>query len=109
MNVGKIDNSQSFQALNFSNVSTADRIFIKNDFKKLQELGEKYNIRLTSTYAGIPNYSAIDIDVKPLNKNLSFFRKFFPPIGRSTFQSGKTSILDSVQSAINDLTQKINK
>ncbi len=100
------NNTQNFQALNFYNVSTKDRIFVKKDFKKLQELGEKYNIRLTSTYADVPGFSAIDIDVKPLNKNLSFLRKLFPPMGRSTFQANKNSILESVNEAISDLTNK---
>jgi len=109
MNVTPINSNQSFQALNFSNVSTADRIFIRKDFKKLQELGEKYNIRLTSSYAGVPNFSAIDVDVRPLKQNLSFWKRLFPPTGRSTFTTNENSILDSVRNAIKDLAVKTGK
>jgi len=100
------NNTQNFQALNYHNVSAADRIFIRKDLRKLRELGEQYNIRLTSSYADVENFSAIDVDVKPLSKHLSFWRKIFPPIGHSTFQPNKTSILESVQKAIKDLAGK---
>lgn len=109
MNIGKIDNNQSFQALNFNNVCAKDRVFIKNDFKKLKELGEKYNIRLTSIYTNTFDFGVIDVDVKPLNKNVSFWQMLFPTIGRSTFHSDKMSIIDSIKSAIQDLAVKMNK
>lgn len=109
MNIGKIDCNQSFQALNFNNVSTVDRNFIKKDFKKLKELGKEYDIRLTSVYSNSPDGEIIDVDVKPLNKNLSFWEKLFPPIGRDSFFTNETSILESVYRAIKDLAYKIEK
>ncbi|MBP3847500.1 hypothetical protein J6I39_07090 [bacterium] len=116
MEVKRINRNQSFKALNFNNVNVFDRQYIKNDFKELKKLGEKYNIRLTSVYSDVPDFSAIDIDVKPLNKdNLKFRQKIFPPTGRSTFKTGyiyidetlKPSILDSVNDAIKNLCRKI--
>lgn len=95
MNIGKIDNAQSFQALNFKNVSTADRKFIIKDFKELQKLGKKYNIRLTSTYAEVFGFNVIDIDVKPLSKDLSLWKKLFPPIERRTYEADGTSTGDT--------------
>ncbi len=116
MEIKRINRNQSFKALNFNNVTVFDRQYIKNDFKELKKLGEKYNIRLTSVYSDVPDFSAIDIDVKPLNKdNLKFLQKIFPPTGRSTFKTGyiyidetlKPSILDSVNDAIKNLCRKI--
>lgn len=109
MNITPINSNQSFQALNYHNVSGADRIFIRKDLRKLRELGQQYNIRLISSYADVENFSAIDVDVKPLSKDLSFWRKLFPPIGHSKFQPNKNSILGSVQDAIKDLAGKTNK
>lgn len=106
----------SFKGLDYSNVSTADRDFVKKEFKKLNDLGKIYDIRLTSTYADIPYYAAIDVDVKPLKSSLKFFERLFCPIGRSTFQtfthqdgSLKPSIVNSVREAIIDLGKKMHK
>lgn len=109
MNIGKIDNSQSFQALNFDNLCSFDKNFIKNDLKKLQQLGEKYNIKLTSVYANTAKFGIIDVDVKPLNENLSFWERLFPPIGRDTFHTNENSIMGTVKNAIQDMASKISK
>ncbi len=118
MEIKRIDNNQSFKALNFSNVTAFDRKYLKKDFYALMKLGEKYNIRLTSTYSDIPDFSAIDIDVRPLKKdNLKFWQKIFPPTGRSSFKTGytyiddplKPSILNSVNEAIKNLCSKLEK
>ncbi len=113
MNIQSVKNNQNFQGLNFKNVCNNDRIFVKKDFKDLKYLGERYDIKLTSTYADIPGFSAIDIDVTPLKNTLSFWERLFPPVGRSTFKKsndiGKQqniSIVDSVHEAIDNLTKK---
>jgi len=107
MNVGKIDNTQSFQGIDFRSVCKFDKTFIKKDLEKLHKLGEKYDIKLTSIYTNTLDFRVMDVDVKPLNKNLSFWEKFFPPIGRSTFHTNENSIIESVQNAIEDLALKI--
>ena len=118
MEIKRINNTQSFKALNFNNVTVFDRQYVKKDFKELMKLGEKYNIRLTSVYSDVPDFSAIDIDVKPLKKdNLKFWQKILTPTGRSSFKTGyvyideplKPSILDSVNEAIKNLCSKLEK
>jgi len=109
MNISKINSNQSFQALNFQNVAEADRKFIKNNFKQLKELGEKYDIGFVSTYADVPGHSAIDVSVKPLKENLNFWQRLFPPRGMSTFQTNKNSIFDAIDNAIADLLSKTSK
>ena len=117
MNIGRIDGSQSFSGLNFNNVSTNDRIFIKTNFRKLKELGQKYDIMLISAYSDKPEFSAIDIYVKPLKENLNFWERLFPPRGTTTFEAKKTNlfeplqknILDSINDALNNLTHVLSE
>jgi hypothetical protein len=114
MDVKRIDNSQSFQALNYECVAKSDRLHLYKHLKELKKLGERYNIRLISTFADAPGFSAIDVNVTPLKKGLSFWQKIFPPIGRSTFKAPQTpsvnnpnNLLNSVQKAIKNLTDKM--
>jgi hypothetical protein len=111
--------TQSFKGLNMNYVSTADReMFIKGNYKRLQQLGEKYDIDLISCYTDIPGFSGIDIYVKPLKKNLSFLKKIFPTSGRSYFktkyehfnnaQKAKQDFLKAVDEAIANLGEKIS-
>ena len=117
MNIGNINGNQSFSGLNFNHVSTNDRIFIKTNFRKLKELGQKYDIMFISTYSDKPEFSAIDIYVKPLKENLNFFERLFPPRGTTTFEAKKTSlyepgrktIFESINEAINNLTHVLSK
>lgn len=114
--MNKID-SLSFKALDFKYVSAKDRqIFIRKDFKDLQELGKKYDIRLVSVYDMNPDFEAIDIEVRPLKDGLNFFKKLFRPTGRRTFKTGYVtfdetapSITHYVKDAIADLLNKIHK
>ena len=85
------------------------RKYIKNNFKQLKELGKKYDIEFVSTYADIPEFSAIDVSVKPLKENISFWQRLFPPRGMSTFQNNKNSIFDAIDVAIADLLSKTSK
>lgn len=114
----QIDSTINFKGLNMNYVSTADReMFIKGNFKKLQQLGEKYDIDLISCYTDIPGFSGIDIYVKPLKENLSFFKRIFHPSGRSYFrtkyehinntQKAKQDFLKAVDEAITDLGEKM--
>ena len=110
--------SPAFKGLDFTNVTVFDREnYVKKDLKILKELGTLYDIRLTSTYSDVPDFSAIDIDVKPLKEGLNFFERLFCPTGRATFKTGyvhideplKPSITGSVNIAIKDLVKKIHK
>ena len=116
MRLNEVNSAQSFKGLNFYNVSAHDgKNYIKKNFSKLKELGKKYDIRFTSCYANLPNFSAIDIDVRPLKKGMSFFKSLFRPTGRSTFYSGeirddvivqKDNFMELVDEAIADLARK---
>ena len=117
MNIGRIDGNQSFSGLNFNNVSTNDRIFIKTNFRKLKELGQKYDIMLVSAYSDKPEFSAIEIYVKPLKENLKFFEKLFPPRGTTTFEAkksylyepGRKTIIESINEAISSLIHTLSE
>ena len=117
MNIGNINANQSFSGLNFNHVSTNDRIFIKTNFRKLKELGQKYDIMLISAYSDKPEFSAIDIYVKPLKKNLSLWERLFPPRGTTTFEAkksylyelGRKTIIESINDAINNLAHVLSK
>ena len=110
--------SQSFKRLNFTNVSTVDReLLIRGNMKKLRELGEKYDIRITSCYdANHPYATFVDIDVMPLRKTLSFFKKLFRPAGNSSFLTEETEaannltvkegFINAVNEAVSDLGKK---
>ena len=102
----------SFKGLNYDYVSIYDREFyVKKELKMLEELGKKYDIRLTSSYADIPGFSAIDISVKPLKEGLNFFKRLFRPTGKAVYNIPNSStselqshtLVESVEMAINDL------
>ena len=110
--------SQSFKGLNFTNVSTVDReLFIRGNMKKLKELGEKYDIRITSCYDSKHPYAAfVDIDVMPLRAKLSFFKKIFRLAGNSSYMTEETeaanqstvkkAFMSAVNEAVDDLGKK---
>ena len=112
--------SQSFKGLNFTNVSTIDReLLIRGNMKKLKELGDKYDIRITSCYdASNPGATFVDIDVMPLGKTLSFFKKLFRPMGNSSFFAEETEatnksdikakFINAVKEAVADLGEKLS-
>ena len=109
-------NRQNFKSLNYTNVSTLDRTFIKNNFSELKKLGERYDIRLTSSYSNIPGFNAIDIDIKPLKKGMSFIKSLFRPTGYSSFITEtsenllktKDEFMQAVKEAVYDLNCKVN-
>lgn len=110
--------SQNFKGLNFTNVSTIDReLLIRGNMKKLKELGEKYDIRITSCFdANHPDATFVDIDVMPLGKTLGFFKKLFRPAGTSSFLAEETEatnksdikaeFINAVNEAVADLGKK---
>lgn len=109
-------NQQNFRGLNFTNVSTLDRPFIKNNFRELKQLGEQYDIRFTSCYANDPSFDAIDIDIRPLKKGMGFIKSLFRPMGTSCFIAetsanllkSKEGFMQAVHEAIADLKNKVN-
>ena len=110
--------SQSFKAVNITNVSAIDReLLIRGNLKTLKELGEKYDIRITSCYdANNPGATFVDIDVMPLKTTLNFFKRLFRPIGSCSFIAEETEATDksaikedfinAVKEAITDLSKK---
>ena len=110
--------SISFKGFDYTNVCNTDREkFIKPEFKTLETLGQYYDIKLTSTYADVPEFAAIDISVKPLKENLGFFRKLFRRTAVGTFQADCTknspeasmSLAKSVEDVIVNLGKKLHK
>ena len=98
MYIQNIGTRQGFKGLNYDNVSTEDRkLFIKGNLQGLNRLGQKCDIRLTSTYSDVPDFSAIDIEVKPLKEGLSFFKKLFLPKVTSSFNTGYVHISDKLK------------
>lgn len=113
MNVSPINNSQTFKGLNCRYLCKEDSRFIKDDLEKLYELGKNYDIKLVSTFEGIPNFSGIDVTVTQLKENTDFVHRLFTPTGRSTFPTGRLfagegSVLDSVREAIRNLNHKLH-
>lgn len=96
---------QSFKALNIDNLCVSNRNFLrKYELERLKDIGKQYDISLTSIYEGVKGYEAIEIDVKPLRKNLNFFKKFMRPTGRSTYVLDENnSIIESANEAIANL------
>ena len=113
MNVSPINNSQTFQGLNCRYLAKEDHRFIKDDLEKLQELGKKYDIKLVSSFEGIPNFAGIDVVVRPLRENINFINRMYAPTGRSTFNTGhafagEVTIVDSVLEAIRNLNHNLH-
>ena len=118
MKVESLKSSPNFKSLNYNCVTNYERkLFIRSNFRELKELGEKYNITLTSCYADTPAISTIEIDVQPLKKGFGFLKRFFTPTGKSSFRTGYDSIeepektkedfMNSVYEAISDLKSKL--
>lgn len=105
MKITTDNHQQSFKALNINNLCVSNRHFIrKYELERLQDIGKNFDISLTSIYEGVKGYEAIEIDVKPLRKNLSFFKKFMRPVGRSTYiLDENNSIIESANEAIANL------
>lgn len=104
----------SFKGLDFSEVSSADREkFIKKNFKELQELGTKHDIKLVSSEARM-GYAAIDVYVRPLKNGLNFFQRLTRPSVIKTFlgsieQPEKTSLVKYIEESIAELGKKVHK
>ena len=118
MRISRIDNAQNFKQLNIKSLSAVDKQnFVKGNISKLKDLGKEYDIRMVSCYSDIPNFSSIDINVKPLGKGYNFIERLFFPTGRSTFKTGYTHIdetlktkkdfMNAVHDAIQDLHKKL--
>ena len=116
MRIQPIDNAQAFKALDYRDVSTADREqFVKKSFSELSELGKKYDITLLSAYCDIPGYSSIDIYVRPLKKGLSFIKRICRPVVSGSFIKReinpiktKVDFINAINHAITNLQKKVN-
>jgi len=119
MNIASVNSSQVFKGLDYTHVSTIDREkFIKSNYKKLNKMGEQYDISITSCYSSVPELSAIDIEVRPLRQGLNFIQRLLRPTGRSSFETDLTEFtagqkpaaeefITCVEEAIVDLGKKL--
>ena len=106
MEVNNIGYKNSFKGLKIKNLAQNHTKFVTPNMEALKNLGEKYDIFLQSSIDNDAKYSGIEIIVKPLRKNLSFFNKFFRPEGYSflytEFPYGQ-NLLTQTKKAIEDL------
>lgn len=102
MQVAKIDNT-NFKALNSNKVLTPKaNTFVEEGLQKLQELGNRYDITLSSNYKPFGFGDEILLaSVKFLNKKTSGLRNLFHKKTPETIViEGCTSVVDLVNTAI---------
>ena len=116
MQIQKINGAQSFKGLDFDNVSATDKnLYIRGNLKGLNRLGQKCDIKLTSCYSDVPDFSAIQIEVKPLKDGLGFFKRLFRPYVQSMFKTGYVHISDKLKTkedfliAVDEAVSKLGK
>ena len=106
MQIYSVNNSQNFKGLDYKNVLANDKTIIEKELPKLKQLGEKYDIKLTSSFYEVPDFAAIDISVRPLKSALSLWQRIFGPVGKASFKTGaenkEKTLSDSVEKAIAD-------
>ena len=85
MNIEKVGSAPSFGSLNIKKVASTHQHFINENASELMKLGEKYDIVMKSSIGSDLRCDGIDIVVKDLRKNLSFFQKLNRPKGQSYF------------------------
>ena len=88
MKINLIENTD-FKSLHFSKVNKPDMRFVTDELVELAKMGRNYDIWLKSGLSDNggfgPRYKVIEVLVKPLKENLSFFKKIFRPKAKSLF------------------------
>ena len=103
MDIRKIYNTQNFNGLNYSRVSSKGLKLVTKDLPQLEELGKKYDIKLWSRFSDILNTEFINIDVNPLNKKIGFLYRVFTNRGKSYCKADSESLVDAVNKTISTL------
>lgn len=114
MNIEKVNSAPSFSGLNIKRVAQEHMQFINKDFVELKKLGDQYDISMKSYIDSEYRCDGIEITVKNLKKNLSFFKRFNRPKGNSYFyttphytaDTKNMTFLGQIQKAIDNLSQK---
>jgi len=105
MQISNNYNAQSFKGLDYSKVYGDGLKLVKKELPQLEKLGEKYDIKLKSSFDVLANEDLIDIHVFQLNTKFKFLRKLFSNRGHYDFRPGCEweSLLDGVKKAIETL------
>lgn len=112
MNIEKVNLAPSFGSLNIKKVAHQHRPFVRANLGELKDLGEQYDIVMKSVINSPSKCEGIEIIVKNLRKNLSFFSKFNRPAGYSYFYTEPhynvkpTSVLEQTKNALENLRKK---
>ena len=93
-------NFQSFKGLDYSKVHDNGLKLIKKELPQLEELGKKYDIKLSSFNDAFFDTEYIDVFVNHLNKKPSILQKIFGYRGKADCQVDCESITDVVKKAI---------
>ncbi len=96
-------NTQSFKGLDYSKVRDNGLKLVKKELPQLEELGKKYDIKLSSLNDAFFDTEYIDVYVKQLNKKTNFLQRFFAYRGKAYCQVDCESITDVVKKAIETL------
>ena len=98
-------NSQNFKALNYSKVYGDGLKHVKKELPQLEKLGEKYDIKLSSSFDPLVDENLINVYVSKLNSKYNFIRELFSYRGHGCFRSNchSESLLDVVNRAIKTL------
>ena len=93
-------NTQSFKGLDYSRVYDDGLKLVKKELPQLQELGKKYDIKLSTRVDPLFDTEYIDVYVNQLNKKPSLLKRLFSAKGWADCQIDCESITDVVKKAI---------
>ncbi len=100
MQISNNYNTQSFKGLNYTKVYGDGLKLVKKELPQLQELGKKYEIKLSTHLDPMFDTEYIDAYVYHLNKKPNFLKRFFDSEGWADCQVDCESITDAVKKAI---------
>ncbi len=102
MQISNNYNAQSFKRLDYSKVYGDGLKVVKKELPQLEELGKKYDIKLSSSFDALADEELIDVFVHKMNEKFSFIRKLFSYRGCGEFRIGNKceTIADVVNKAI---------
>ena len=100
MQISNNYNTQSFKGLDYSRVYDDGLKLVKKELPQLEELGKKYDIKLSSSYDALFDTEYIEARVNNLNKKPNFLKRLFSTKGCADCQIDCESITDAVKRAI---------
>ena len=105
MQISNNYNTQSFKGLDYSRGVYSDGLkLVKKELPQLQELGKKYDIKLSTRIDPMFDTEYIEICVNHLNKKPSLLKRLFSANGWADCQIDCESITDVVNKSISRLT-----